>query len=268
VDGGGRCARFAFVVNRAVDKEIDARNPRTAAGRFPRAVRAGLWLFSAIVLVGYLFEVWQLAPVARCVAHPAGGVRDLPLHEALHAVVSLLAGSCLGLAPVGLVAVGGRLGIPRRGSRAGRTMDGWVRHHLRHTGRRVRRGTASFDVSGPGCRPPLVQRSHACAHGGAARASGFLAVRRGRGTLSCGLAAALLWYENGIVRAQDLSRVNAAFFTVGVIAVIVFVSALLDRARLGKESWVATSRYPRGLGQRVRSQADRRLVVRAWSRSR
>jgi 4-hydroxybenzoate polyprenyltransferase len=44
------------------------------------------------------------------------------------------------------------------------------------------------------------------------------------------IAAALLVYENAIVSADDLSRVNAAFFTVnGIIAIVVFTGALVDR---------------------------------------
>jgi 4-hydroxybenzoate polyprenyltransferase len=45
-----------------------------------------------------------------------------------------------------------------------------------------------------------------------------------------GIAGILLAYENSIVKADDLSRVNAAFFTVnGFVAVIVLAGALLDR---------------------------------------
>jgi 4-hydroxybenzoate polyprenyltransferase len=45
-----------------------------------------------------------------------------------------------------------------------------------------------------------------------------------------GVAAALLWYENSIVTPEDTSRVNAAFFTVnGIVAIVVFVGALVDR---------------------------------------
>ena len=45
-----------------------------------------------------------------------------------------------------------------------------------------------------------------------------------------GIAAVLLAYENAIVSATDLSRVNAAFFTTnGVIAMVVFAGALIDR---------------------------------------
>jgi 4-hydroxybenzoate polyprenyltransferase len=44
------------------------------------------------------------------------------------------------------------------------------------------------------------------------------------------VAAGLLAYENAIVKPHDLSRVNAAFFTVnGIIAIVVFAGALADR---------------------------------------
>jgi 4-hydroxybenzoate polyprenyltransferase len=44
------------------------------------------------------------------------------------------------------------------------------------------------------------------------------------------IAGILLAYENAIVKADDLSRVNAAFFTTnGVIAVILLAGALADR---------------------------------------
>ena len=74
---------FAFVVNRAVDKEIDARNPRTAG----RAIPAGLikawelWLFSAVMLAAYLFGVLAArADHALAVADPAACVRRLSVH--------------------------------------------------------------------------------------------------------------------------------------------------------------------------------------------
>jgi len=42
-------------------------------------------------------------------------------------------------------------------------------------------------------------------------------------------AVALLWYEHSLVRADDLSRLNTAFFNVnGYISIIVFVTTLAD----------------------------------------
>ena len=44
-----------------------------------------------------------------------------------------------------------------------------------------------------------------------------------------GLTAAVLVYEHAIVKADDLSRVNRAFFTAnGVIGILLFVFALAD----------------------------------------
>jgi len=45
-----------------------------------------------------------------------------------------------------------------------------------------------------------------------------------------GVGAALIAYEHRLVRADDLSRLNAAFFTVnGIVSVVVFLGALVDR---------------------------------------
>ena len=44
------------------------------------------------------------------------------------------------------------------------------------------------------------------------------------------IAAALLIYENAIISADDMSRVNAAFFNVnGFVAVVVLLGAIVDR---------------------------------------
>ena len=44
------------------------------------------------------------------------------------------------------------------------------------------------------------------------------------------VGAALIAYEHRLVRPDDLSRLNAAFFTVnGIVSVVVFAGALVDR---------------------------------------
>ena len=48
--------------------------------------------------------------------------------------------------------------------------------------------------------------------------------------LGVGVAAILLAYENAIISADDMSRVNAAFFNVnGFVAVVVLLGAIADR---------------------------------------
>jgi 4-hydroxybenzoate polyprenyltransferase len=44
------------------------------------------------------------------------------------------------------------------------------------------------------------------------------------------LAAGILFYEHGLVRVGDLSRLDAAFFTMnGIMSLTVFLFALADR---------------------------------------
>jgi 4-hydroxybenzoate polyprenyltransferase len=48
--------------------------------------------------------------------------------------------------------------------------------------------------------------------------------------LGIALVACLLWYEHRLVRPNDLSKINAAFFTVnGYISVLLLVAVGLDK---------------------------------------
>lgn len=229
---------FAFVVNRAVDKEIDARNPRTAG----RAIPAGLikawelWLFSAVMLAAYLYGIWQLAPITRLLwPIPLAAFVIYPYTKRFTPLCHYWLGLCLGLAPVGgWVAVGGPIGDPAP----------WV------LGVAVMLWTAGFDIiyanqdiecdrrdgvhSMPadyGVAAALLQTR--VAHAATVvllAAGGFLAGAGWPYFVGVAIAAVLLGYENAIIGPSDLSRVNAAFFTVnGIIAIVVFMGAVADR---------------------------------------
>jgi len=229
---------FAFVVNRAVDKEIDARNPRTAG----RAIPAGLvkawelWLFAAAMLAAYLYGVWQLAPITRWLwPIPLAAFLIYPYTKRFTPLCHYWLGLCLGLAPVGgWVAV-----------------DGWIRDPAPWVlGLAVLLWTAGFDIiyatqdiecdvrdgvhSMPadyGVGPALVQtRIDHVLTVVLLALGGWLAGAGWPWYLGVATAAALLLYENSIVSARDLTRVNAAFFTInGIIAVVVGVGAVADR---------------------------------------
>jgi 4-hydroxybenzoate polyprenyltransferase len=221
-----------------VDKEIDARNPRTAG----RAVPAGivnaweLWGFSAVMLAAYLFGVWQLAPITRLLwPIPLAAFVIYPYTKRFTPLCHYWLGLCLGLAPVGgWVAVGAPISDPAP----------WV------LGAAVVLWTAGFDIiyatqdvecdirdgvhSMPadfGVGPALWQtRIDHVLTVILLAAGGYLAGAGKMWFLGVAVAAALLLYENVIVSARDLSKVNAAFFTVnGLIAVVVGIGAVADQ---------------------------------------
>lgn len=228
----------AFAINRAVDKEIDARNPRTA----DRAVPAGrikaweLWLFSAVMLVAYLFAVFQLAPVTHWLwPIPLAMFLVYPYLKRFTLLAHFWLGACLGLGAVGgWLAVGAPVDV----------LAPWV------FGAAVAIWTAGFDIIYATQDIECDQRDglHSVpADLGIARG---LVITRITHVLAVALfvlggwlvgaswpyytgvafAGILLWYENAIVSAEDLSRVDAAFFTVnGFVAVVILAGAVLDR---------------------------------------
>lgn len=229
---------FAFVLNRAIDKEIDARNPRTAGRAIPAGlIKAGeLWIFSAIMLALYLFGVWQLAPITHWLwPIPLVAFFIYPYTKRFTPLCHYWLGLCLGLAPVGgWVAVGGSIAEPAP----------WL------FGLAVMLWTGGFDIiyatqdiecdvrDGVHSMPADMGIGQALMQVRVVHvltvlllvAAGWLAGAGWPWYVGVAVAAALLAWENSIVRPDDLSRVNAAFFTInGVIAVILGAFAVLDR---------------------------------------
>ncbi|MDO8963130.1 MAG: UbiA-like polyprenyltransferase [Coriobacteriia bacterium] len=229
---------FAFVVNRAVDKEIDARNPRTAG----RAIPAGLikawelWLFSAVMLAAYLVAVFQLAPVTHWLwPIPLAMFIAYPYLKRFTWACHFWLGACLGLGACGgWAAVGAPLSDPAP----------WV------FAAAVTLWTAGFDIiyatqdyecdvrDGVHSVPADLGIARGLVITRACHALTFLLLLGGGYLVGAGwpyytgvvIAGILLAYENAIVKADDLSRVNAAFFTTnGVIAIILLAGAVADR---------------------------------------
>jgi 4-hydroxybenzoate polyprenyltransferase len=229
---------FAFAVNRAVDKEIDARNPRTAGRAVPAGlIKAGeLWLFSAVMLAAYGLAVWNLAPVTHWLwPIPLAMFLIYPYLKRFTPFAHFWLGACLGLGAVGgWVAVGAPLSDPAP----------WT------LGVAVMLWTAGFDIiyatqdyecdvrDGVHSVPADFGIARGLAITRVCHAVTFALLLLGGRMVDAGwpwyaaaaIAGILLAYENAIVKADDLSRVNAAFFTTnGVIAVILLAGAVLDR---------------------------------------
>jgi len=227
---------LAMGLNRLVDSEIDARNPRTAgrelpAGALTRAQVAGL---CALALAVYLVAVWQLDPIVRWLwPIPVGFFAVYPYLKRVTWLCHLWLGASLGLAPVGAwVAVTGEL--PWQAWALGGAVCLWV---------------AGFDLF-----YALFDREHDLAvglHSWATRfgVRGVFAGARAMHAGTVGLLAlvglgldvgawywvgvavvlALLGYEHAIVRPDDLRRLDAAFFTVnGALSIAFLAFVALD----------------------------------------
>ena len=227
---------LAMSLNRLVDAELDARNPRTASRELPsgalrpRQVAA----FSAAALAIFLVAVFQLDPIVRWLwPVPVAMFFVYPYLKRLTWLCHLWLGACLGLAPVGAwLAISGS--APWEAWVLGGAVLLWVggfdlfyslfdAAHDRQEGLHswatrfgeegVFRGARAFHVG-------TVLLLAVAGAGLGVNAFYWLGVLA---------TAVLLAYEHAIVRPGDLRRLDAAFFTVnGVISVVFFAFVVLD----------------------------------------
>ena len=226
---GARSAAMAF--NRLVDAEIDGRNPRTRLRHLPAGLlsRRFTWLFVGASAVVFFVAAAALNPLC---------LRLAPVALALVFVYSftkrftsfshLVLGFCLGVAPAAAW-------IAVRGSLDPRIL--WLTAAVTFW-------TAGFDIIYScqdyefDCGENLFSVPRRWGIKNAlliARVlhllmilSLFMLVRQlglgGLSLLGIGAIAALLVYEHSLVKPDDLSRVNAAFFTMnGWVSMLFFV---------------------------------------------
>jgi 4-hydroxybenzoate polyprenyltransferase len=227
---------LAMALNRLVDAEIDARNPRTASRELPTGAltrRQVLWL-CGIALVVFLVAVWQLDPIVRYLwPIPVAMFVAYPYLKRLTWLCHLWLGACLGLAPVGAwLAVSGT--APWEAWAIGGAVLLWVAgfdlfyslFDLEHDRREGLHSWATrFGERGVfvGARVFHVGTVLLLALAGAGLGADVWY------WLGVAATAALLAYEHSLVRPGDLRRLDAAFFTVnGVISVVFFAFVALD----------------------------------------
>ena len=229
---------LAMALNRLIDASIDARNPRTARRELPAGLltRAQVLGFCALSLAVFLVAVWQLDPVVRLLwPIPVIAFVVYPYLKRVTWTCHIVLGLIDGLAPVGAwVAVSGDF-----------SAGAWI------LGGAVALWVAGFDViyATMDLEVDRQQGLHSLpARFGVAKA--LLATRVMHATsvvllivlgpllglgpayyLGVAVVAALLAYENAIVSADDLSRVDMAFLAMnGVIALVFLAGVLLDAA--------------------------------------
>ena len=225
-----------MAANRVIDANIDRRNPRTARRAIPsgRLSKLEAVAFTAVALAAFLLAVYHVQPICRrlwpivivaVVVYPYAK-RFTPLSHLVLGLVYLLVPTSVWLAVTGSVTwpaviLGVGAGL-------------WV---------------AGFDII-YACQDVETDRKlglHSLpADLGVARAlstsewfhAAFVACLIGAGLLlkvgpwfwaGALLTSLLLSYEHRLVKPNDLSRVNAAFFTTnGVVSVGLFILIALD----------------------------------------
>ncbi len=227
---------LAMALNRLIDSELDARNPRTASRELPRGAltRGQVFALSATALAMFLVAVSQLDPIVRWLwPIPVAMFVVYPYLKRFTWLCHIWLGACLALAPIGAwLAVSGA--APWEAWAIGGAVLFWVAgfdlfyslFDLEHDrGEGLHSWAVRFGERG-------VFRAARALHAGAV----VLLAVAGAG-LAVGLlywlgvvaTAVLLVYEHSIVRPGDLRRLDAAFFTLnGVISVVFFAFVALD----------------------------------------
>lgn len=232
---GARSAAMGF--NRLADEAIDARNPRTAGRELPagRLSRAEVWLF-VIVSAGVLvLAAWRLNPLCLALSPVAVAVIfGYSYTKRFTAFSHVVLGLALAIAPVGAwIAVRGRFDVAP--VLLGLAVLAWVAgfdiiYACQDVDFDRRAGLHSIPARlGVGRALKVSRALHVAAVG--VLAALFIVVPLHAVYLAgVALVAVLLAYEHSLVREGDISRVDAAFFTVnGWIGVVYLAFVLLAR---------------------------------------
>jgi 4-hydroxybenzoate polyprenyltransferase len=227
---------LAMGLNRLIDAQIDAANPRTEQRELPRGMLVA-WqvaLFCLGSLAVFLVAVWQLDPVVRWLwPIPVVGFVVYPYLKRVTWLSHLWLGAVDGLAPVGAwVAITGEL--PWEAWLLGGAVACWVAgfdlfYSLLDMDFDRRTGLHSWATRfGERATFRGARALHAATV--ALLVAAGLGLKVGVGYwVGVAAVALLLVYEHSLVRPGDLRRLDAAFFTVnGVISLVFCAFVLID----------------------------------------
>lgn len=227
---------LAMGLNRLIDIEVDARNPRTAGRELPSGSLRPWQVLAlcALALALFLLAVFRLDPVVHWLwPIPVALFVVYPYLKRVTWLCHLWLGACLGLAPVGAwLAVTGALDWPAvaLGGAVGLWVAGFdLFYSLFDVEHDRREGLHSWATRfGAGGVFLGARAAHLGAVALLAAAGAGLAVGPWY-WLGVAAVAGLLLYEHLLVRPEDLRRLDAAFFTVnGVISVVFLVFVALE----------------------------------------
>lgn len=233
---GARSA--AMTLNRLIDAQIDARNPRTNTRAIPagKISKVQAAFFSAVSFAVMLFAASRLPPLCLWLSPIAiFWLSFYSYTKRFTTLCHIILGIALGGAAMGgWVAAGGQPSVPAPWILA-LSVTTWV---------------AGFDII-YACQDVEFDReerlhSLPAKYGvatslnisialhmvtvGALMALGAILHLGLFFWVGLAIVTAMLIYEHSIVRPNDLSRINAAFFNVnGVVSILAFLAILLDR---------------------------------------
>jgi len=239
-----RSAAMAF--NRLVDRRLDAVNPRTKNRELPRGALSVASVAALTVLSSGVFVLgaYLLGPLPTKLCLPVLAVLlGYSLVKRVSWAAHLVLGLSLGLAPLGAwIAVRGTLDgdlLPVL-LLAGAVMA-WVSgfdliYACQDAGHDRRVGLHSIPARFGEARALVISRS---LHAIALACLAGMAWRAELGLIYWAailITAGLLIYEQSLVRADDLSQVNLAFFTLnGWVGIALFIGLVLDMGLLGSQ---------------------------------
>ena len=227
---------LAMALNRLIDAGIDARNPRTARRELPAGLLSPVHVaaFAAASLAVFLLAVWQLPPVTHLLwPIPVAGFVIYPYLKRFTWLCHAFLGAVDGLAPVGgWVAVTGT--VDWQPFLLGGAVALWI------GGFDIIYATMDLEIDRRQGLHSIPRRFGVAMallttrlfHAGSVALLVWLGLALSLGPfywLGLAVVAALLAYENSIVSADDLSRVDMAFLQMnGVIAIVFLAGVLAD----------------------------------------
>jgi 4-hydroxybenzoate polyprenyltransferase len=239
------CARFAAMgFNRIVDRDIDARNPRTRQRELPSGALRVTEAVVAVVVASmlFVFSAWRLNPLCAMLSPLAlGWVFFYSYTKRFTRWCHLVLGFGMSIAPVGgYLAVTGAwsrpwwmlLALSLAVATWGADFD--VLYALQDIEFDRGENLHSLPATLGGRRALAVSRG---LHLATVVCLGLVGAAVFTGTsagtyyaIGVVLAAGLLAYEHSLVRHDDFSRLDAAFFTMnGVISIVFFLCVLTER---------------------------------------
>jgi len=225
---GARSAAMAF--NRVADRAYDAANPRTATRAIPAghlSVRFAV-VFTAAASLLFVVAAFMLNPLAFALSPVAlGSVLAYSYTKRFTPLAHLVLGWCLSIAPAGAwIAVRGELG-PEPLLLSAAVMLWTAGFDILYACQDADfdRGAGLYSIPSRFGVPRalwIARGLHALMFAAlvafyAATGAGWL------GLAGVVVTAALLVYQHSIVRADDLSRLNAAFFTTNALVSVILL---------------------------------------------